>query len=217
MNYQRIYDEIIKSSKNREVLGYYERHHIIPKSMGGSNEKTNIAKLTAREHYICHWLLYKIHRNQSMAAAWHSFIAGNRHQSSRYTSHTYVYAKRIFSNSMKERWKDPTSNMRAGIEKSKAGLIKYYKDNPMTNDHRKKIADGNHSNVQWTITFGEQTYLIMDNVNKWAKNFGISHNVLFDALKRTNSVETYKDKSNTISGSIKQGKFKGLLVTRSPA
>ena len=86
----------------------------------------------------------------------------------------------------------------------------------LTEQQKQKISKNNHSNVQWTITFGEQTYLITDNVNKWARNFGISHNVLFDALKRTNPAEAYKDKSNTISGSIKQGKFKGLSITRSP-
>lgn len=36
---------------------YYERHHVVPKSLGGNNSKENLALLTAREHFICHKLL----------------------------------------------------------------------------------------------------------------------------------------------------------------
>lgn len=46
-----------------------EVHHIIPRSMGGTNDKTNLVKLTYREHFLAHLLLYKIHRNKEMAFA----------------------------------------------------------------------------------------------------------------------------------------------------
>ena len=39
---------------------YYERHHILPRSLGGSDENSNLVLLTAREHVICHWLLTKM-------------------------------------------------------------------------------------------------------------------------------------------------------------
>ena len=39
---------------------YTEVHHIIPSSLGGSGDKSNLAILTAREHFICHWLLTKM-------------------------------------------------------------------------------------------------------------------------------------------------------------
>ncbi len=52
------------SSKYRNSSGhngfYTERHHIIPKSLGGNNSKENLVRLTAREHFICHWLLTKM-------------------------------------------------------------------------------------------------------------------------------------------------------------
>jgi hypothetical protein len=65
MNYLRIYDSIIdranirKQSNNRP--DYIERHHIVPKCMGGSNNSPNISELTAEEHYVCHQLLVKIY------------------------------------------------------------------------------------------------------------------------------------------------------------
>jgi len=60
--YTNWYDAVIVRAQNRALPRdeYYEKHHIIPKSLGGSNKKENIAKLTAREHFICHWLLTKM-------------------------------------------------------------------------------------------------------------------------------------------------------------
>jgi hypothetical protein len=51
---------IIERAKSRVFLGYTEKHHIIPKSLGGSNEENNLVNLTAKEHYICHLLLIKM-------------------------------------------------------------------------------------------------------------------------------------------------------------
>ena len=59
MNYQRIYNEMIQNAKQRNITGYTETHHILPKSMGGSDDENNLVRLTAREHYIAHWLLTK--------------------------------------------------------------------------------------------------------------------------------------------------------------
>jgi hypothetical protein len=39
---------------------YSETHHIIPKSLNGGNDQINLVELTAREHFICHWLLTKM-------------------------------------------------------------------------------------------------------------------------------------------------------------
>lgn len=36
-------------------------HHIKPRSLGGIDDKENIVKLTAREHFVCHWLLVKMY------------------------------------------------------------------------------------------------------------------------------------------------------------
>lgn len=57
MNYKKIHDDIIERALNRNIEGYTERHHIVPKCMGGSNKKDNIAVLTAKEHFIIHRLL----------------------------------------------------------------------------------------------------------------------------------------------------------------
>ena len=58
MYYKKIYDQIIERAKCRDLEGYSEKHHILPKCMGGSDSKDNIVSLTAREHYICHHILH---------------------------------------------------------------------------------------------------------------------------------------------------------------
>lgn len=58
--YTRIYYTIIEQAKSRTISTYTETHHIIPKSLGGTNKKENLVELTAREHFICHWLLTKM-------------------------------------------------------------------------------------------------------------------------------------------------------------
>ena len=62
MNYQKIYDALIARSKCRERPEFVERHHIVPKCMGGVDEDSNLADLTPEEHFLAHQLLVKIHR-----------------------------------------------------------------------------------------------------------------------------------------------------------
>ena len=64
MNYEKVYNQIIERARTRVYEGYTEKHHVIPKCMGGNNEKDNIVKLTAREHFICHQLLCEIYPNE---------------------------------------------------------------------------------------------------------------------------------------------------------
>lgn len=74
MNYQTIYNILIERCKQRKNLPevYVELHHIIPQSIGGTNDKTNLVELTLREHYFAHELLVRIYPecNQLKYALW---------------------------------------------------------------------------------------------------------------------------------------------------
>ena len=59
MDYQKIYDNLIRKRLENPPTEKFERHHIVPRSLGGSDDKDNIVKLTLREHYIAHLLLCK--------------------------------------------------------------------------------------------------------------------------------------------------------------
>lgn len=63
MNYKKHYDLLISRAKTRTLDIYTEKHHIIPKCIGGSNNPDNLVKLTPEEHYVAHQLLIKIYPN----------------------------------------------------------------------------------------------------------------------------------------------------------
>ena len=58
-NWYRLIIESAQSQQRIKTVGY-ERHHIIPRCLGGSNASNNLVLLTHREHYICHLLLCKM-------------------------------------------------------------------------------------------------------------------------------------------------------------
>lgn len=61
LDYNRIYNAIIDRGKSRVLNGYSESHHIVPKCMGGDDSESNLVRLTASEHYLCHQLLAKMY------------------------------------------------------------------------------------------------------------------------------------------------------------
>ena len=65
MDYSKIYKDLIsKARKSKRIKSddnYYEDHHIIPRCLGGGNDVDNMVLFTAREHYVAHRLLTKIH------------------------------------------------------------------------------------------------------------------------------------------------------------
>jgi hypothetical protein len=71
MNHELQYELLINKAKNRERLSnaYYEKHHIIPKSLGGSNKNDNLVYLTGREHFVAHMLLARIYGGGMWQAA----------------------------------------------------------------------------------------------------------------------------------------------------
>ena len=80
MDYQRIYDEFIadRRSKEADLIAsgeYFERHHVVPRSMGGADDASNLIALTAGDHYFAHLCLAKAHGGRQWAAA---FMMSNR-------------------------------------------------------------------------------------------------------------------------------------------
>lgn len=106
MDYRGLYENLISTRKilNRESKndGLLEKHHIIPKSLGGNNHNKNIVLLTPREHYLAHWLLYKIHNGQNkakMAYAFFRMCSNNPNQKRVITARQYERARIALSQS----------------------------------------------------------------------------------------------------------------------
>ena len=156
--YTRCYYNIVNRAKARIMEGYSERHHIIPKSLGGNNDVNNLVKLTAREHFICHWLLTKMlpegKDRWRMMYAFYSFTRMNiNHNREKITGIKYEILKRNLSQAKSkfnlgnqynkgktrskeaiEKWK----NSRKGYKQSNSAKIKQSKT------MKQKYASGNH-------------------------------------------------------------------------
>jgi hypothetical protein len=63
MDYQRIYAAFINDRMGKQPAApeYSERHHIVPRALGGGDEAANMIRLTPEDHYFAHLLLAKIH------------------------------------------------------------------------------------------------------------------------------------------------------------
>ncbi len=85
--YQRIYFSLCSRAKDRNLVEYTEKHHIIPRCAGGTNTKDNLVKLTAREHYVAHLCLIRCTTGilqHSMAVAVLAFQRKNKRQVQEY-------------------------------------------------------------------------------------------------------------------------------------
>lgn len=125
MDYELIYNKIILSRINNIPSGYKEEHHIIPRSLGGTDTTDNLVYLTAREHFICHYLLTKIYEVGTME--WYkmhnAFIimkAGSQLQNRYFNSRLYESRKKNFSLIM--------SNQQSGNKNSQFGTKWIYNE-----------------------------------------------------------------------------------------
>lgn len=112
MNYQRIYDSLImrahgrcKMNKQNPDYVYYERHHIVPKCLGGTNAKSNLVYLTAEEHWIAHLLLVKLNpKNNKLVFACQAMSMTGKN-TKRTTNKLFGWIRREYSNATSERQK----------------------------------------------------------------------------------------------------------------
>ena len=155
--YSKYYFSIVTNAKSRDTPPnlYTERHHIIPKSLGGSNSQENLVRLTAKEHYLCHILLTKmvvgLDRNKMAHAAWRMICTANRHQDRhKANSRTYAMVRalyieqvtgRIMSDSTKEKLRQANLGKKASAE-AKAKMSKSRTGKTLSAETRAKMSTG---------------------------------------------------------------------------
>lgn len=133
--YSKVYFSTIEKAKNRgwKKARGRERHHIIPQSLGGSNDKDNLVYLSCREHFLCHWILLKITEGENqhkMRYALMGMRAENEHQE-RY--HTALTA-RVY-----EKYRIEHAEYHSKLMKSK-NLVPWNKGGvQITDEHRKNL------------------------------------------------------------------------------
>jgi hypothetical protein len=130
---------------SKNYAGITERHHIIPKSLGGTDDEENLVSLSPKAHFICHWLLTKMmvdkkHKEKMYYAFNFMLLKPKDLKEKRYypCSRVYDIAKKYFqlnnpnnhdnvrkkiSDARKRAWKNPSQSMIEGIEKMRQSKI----------------------------------------------------------------------------------------------
>jgi hypothetical protein len=161
--YTKHYNNLISRAKNRQsdstVL--YEKHHIIPRSCGGSDDSDNIVNLTLREHFLAHKFLVKIHIGQNKNKMLRALYMMSNTRGMKLPSKLYEEAKtslRTFSTSkpmseetrikigsaMRARWENDESrakmleiaNRESTVAKRSESIKKWIDENPEAHSER---------------------------------------------------------------------------------
>jgi hypothetical protein len=104
--YTRTYNQLVAKRQQTPATGYIEKHHIIPRSMGGSNNPTNLVAFTAREHYIAHLLLTKMTTGPERSKMFKAALMMANRKVSKVNS-------RIYETLRKEHSKEQSARMKA--------------------------------------------------------------------------------------------------------
>lgn len=161
MKYLRWYYNILNKAfleKRSKDDGYFEAHHIKPFSLGGKRT----VLLTAREHYIAHFILYKHYKkhgneNQKIksARAWKCMTFQSNDNIARYNSHTFEYARIAFNKSM-----TGENHPFFGKKHSKESLEKMSKS-LLANDKWRKAASENMKKVRQTVSAEQEKQRVL--------------------------------------------------------
>ena len=115
----------------KKVLGYCERHHIVPKSLFGTDKSTNLVYLTAHEHFVCHLLLTKMTIGLENRSMWHALWKVTNQR--RAYQHRYKVTGKMYE-------KIKIQNAKA-LSASNKGKPNYKsKGKPKTDEHKKNLS-----------------------------------------------------------------------------
>jgi hypothetical protein len=155
MNYTIIYNDLIKSRQARKptTVDYYENHHILPRCLGGTDDKSNLVKLTAREHYLAHWLLTKIHPSNFRLWSAFSLMAGQLSPKATrlFSPSAYARCKQAHSIATSLRFKAGWSPMASASARAKISY-RMTINNPIANN-----PSLNHTAKPVTVYFSDGT------------------------------------------------------------
>lgn len=166
MDYKRIYEDFIKARREMEptLVGYTERHHIVPRSLGGGNEPENLIRLTPEDHFFAHLLLAKMHGGKMRAALFCMLQRTEQHWGRRHASRgRYGLARRMALPALSKRWlgklnplfnatKYQWVNYRTGVAKT-ATLSEMHRDHGASRASWTSVANGDRPSIKgWLLS-----------------------------------------------------------------
>jgi hypothetical protein len=189
--YTHWYYKIVNQAKARNISSYTERHHIIPKSFGGSNKKENLVRLTPREHYICHLLLTKMVSGEYRAKMIYalSLIKPKVNHNSTLYEKLKIEGNKARSIYMTDRvvsieTRTKQSNSRKG---KYTGTDNHFYGKTHSAESRAKIADRDYSLITGGNNVKSKQVCIngqvFDSINTAVRTLGIPQSTIADVLK----------------------------------
>jgi hypothetical protein len=155
MDYRRHYAALIERARTRQLETYGEWHHVIPRCLGGSDDATNIVKLTPEEHYVAHQLLVKMHRgNNKLVFAAHAMLMAGKRRGIAYTVNNkeFGWLRRLNARALSEHKRGKPRPPHVGeavraaslgrklSEETKAKMSAAKKGRPKTPEHAAKVS-----------------------------------------------------------------------------
>ena len=148
--YTKCYYNIIDRAKSRDLPKetYTEKHHIIPKSLGGLNSKDNLVKLTAKEHRLAHILLPRMtidpaHTKSMWYALWMMLRTKNPNQQrkiSKGSAFEIAKIKVAENSSQLHKGKTVSKETREKLSKSCQGRPSPNKGRAMSDSQKQKLS-----------------------------------------------------------------------------
>jgi hypothetical protein len=148
--YTTWYNNIIATAKSRVLPKetYTEKHHVIPRSLGGSNHISNLVILTAKEHRLVHILLPRmtidpIHTKSMWYAAWMILRTKNKDQHrtiSKGSAYELAKIKIAQFSSQLHKGKIVSEETKHKISAKATGRISPNKGKPMSEDQKNKLS-----------------------------------------------------------------------------
>lgn len=175
MNYVKHYCNLIERARNRNsLIGYSERHHILPRCLGGSDDESNLVTLTAREHFVAHQLLVKLHPEHvgiSYAAMLMTRLGqGNGRVSNRYYDWLKSRYSKLQSIMMKEWLKEHGNPSEREDVKRKRREAWLGEKNPSFGNPNWKAIKAASEAIRGKPQNEEHSKKISDSIKKWHEN-----------------------------------------------
>lgn len=187
MNYFLLYTNLIETRKFSSPIKY-EKHHIIPKCLGGTNDTENLIKLTPQEHFLAHLFLAKMYpANKKLIHA-----IGMMSNYKKYSSRKYQWVKLEHAKAM--------SILHKGRVDSKETILK--RKYAVTDATRKKLSES-HKGKKIT----EEHKKIISLTHKGKKISDETKNKIREKLKLYSPTEeSNRKRSETLKGRVSPNK-----------
>lgn len=191
--YLNRYNKFMNALKNQVVEGYTEKHHIIPRSHGGTNDESNIIRLTPRQHYVAHWMLWKAYGKEMTTAF--NYMNGIKRYGKRLNSKTFEILKieeiqrqknKVFSEETRKKMSLAAKARPPASAETNRKIVEARKGYTHSEETRRKLSKS-HTGKKWSQSSIEKrlkTYYANLTPHKWMNKDGVRMKVKVEDVNK---------------------------------